>query len=232
MKKIRNLSIVIVFIVAGCAIPPPKPPSVEPHYDVPPQVIYRIDDHRYMSLENYRDCNFGTTYYNDDRQGVRFELGRGTFENFRGRLINADPSGRYLVLPSSRPPHYGCPDKGCNVSFYYSTDGGRTFQSGGYYMRYMLDPYEYSANYIVAAGADRIYIARKRGKTVDDYGVTQYPLQLGIDLRKAYPPGVRGDSFLASKRPDYLKGFRTPSGQEYISCDDSIRPANPPKSKQ
>ncbi|MBV8157699.1 MAG: hypothetical protein JO278_08580 [Dyella sp.] len=229
MRQATILGIVIVLSVAGCAGQRPTPPdNAEPHYDVQPQVIYRIDDHRYISLENYRDCNFGTTYYNDSRQGIRFELGRGTFENYRGRLINADPSGRYLVLPSSRPPHYGCPDKGCNVSFYYSTDGGRTFQRGGYYMRNMLDPYEYSADYIVAAGADRIYIARKVGKTVDDYGVDQYPLLPGIDLRKAYPPGVRGDSFLASRRLDYLDGLRTPSGQEYLSCDDSIRPANLP----
>ncbi len=101
-------------------------------------------------------------------------------------------------------------------------------------MRNTWRPYEDSANYIVVATADRIYIAKKWGS--DDYSVVQYPLFPGIDFRKKYapedyPPGVRGDRFAASKRPDYLKGLRTPSGQEYLSCDDSIRPTNLPKSK-
>jgi len=228
----RTLTVTLglALLASGCAIPPPNQPKEEPLYDVQPQVIYRIDDHRFISLENYRDCTFGKTYYNDSQQGIHLELGRGTFENYRGRLINADPSGRNIVIPSSRPPHYGCPDKGCNVSFYYSTDGGRTFQEGDYYIRNRQDPYEYSANYIVAAGSDRIYIAEKWGSR--DYSVLQYPLIPGIDLRKEYPPGVKGASFAASKRPNYLDGLRTPSGQEYIACDDSIRPTNLPKSKQ
>ncbi|MGK3144644.1 T6SS immunity protein Tli3 family protein, partial [Pantoea sp. C2G6] len=28
-------------------------------FDVPPQVIYRIDDHRFFTLENYKDCAHG-----------------------------------------------------------------------------------------------------------------------------------------------------------------------------
>jgi hypothetical protein len=231
-RGMRTLTTILglTLLVGGCAMPPFKHPKEEPVFDVPPQVIYHIDDHRFISLENYRDCTFGDTYYNDSQQGIRLELGRGTFENYRGRLINADPSGRNIVIPSSRPPHYGCPDRGCNVSFYYSTDSGRTFQEGDYYIRNRQYPYEQSANYIVAAGADRIYVAKRWG--TDNYRVVQYPLIPGIDLRKEYPPGIRGDSFAASRRPNYLDGLRTPSGQEYISCDDSIRPVNPPKSSK
>ncbi|WP_420993835.1 T6SS immunity protein Tli3 family protein [Cupriavidus sp. 30B13] len=214
-----------LLLIAGCAVKNVNPPEVERHYDVPPQVIYRIDDHRFVSLENYADCHHGTTYYNDTRQGIRTELGEDSIENYRGRLINADPSGRYIVIPSSFPPDDACPDKGCNISFIYSTDGGRSFW-GTYYMRNSWQPFKDSADYIVAATADRIYIAKKWGSR--DYSVTQYPLIPGIDLRKEYPPGVRGASFIASDRPDYLKGLRTPSGQEYLSCDDSIRPKNLP----
>jgi hypothetical protein len=235
MERIRILGVGgLALLVAGCVsqIAPPEAylPAPIPHYDVPPQVIYRIDDHRFISLENYRNCHYGTTYYNDMHQDIHTELGRAGIENYRGRLINADPSGRYIVIPSSFPPREPCPDKGCGISFIYSTDAGRTFQSGGYYMLNSWNPYRDSANYIVAAGADRIYIAEKWGSR--DYSVIQYPLIPGIDLRKEYPPGVRGASFAASKRPDYLDGLRTPSGQEYISCDDSIRPANPPGPKR
>jgi len=236
MERIRIFSVAsVAFLLAGCVsqIAPPEAylPAPIPHYDVPPQVIYRIDDHRFISLENYRNCHYGTTYYNDTRLGIRTRFGRGGgIANYRGRLINADPSGRYIVVPSSFHPKGVCPDKGCSIAFIYSTDAGRTFQSGGYYMLHSDNPYRDSADYIVAAGADRIYIAKKWGS--DNYRVVQYPLVPGIDLSKRYPPGVRGDSFAASRRPDYLDGLRTPSGQEYISCDDSIRPANPSNPKR
>ena len=46
-------------------------PQPIPNYDVPAQVIYRIDDHRFISLENYSDCNHGDTYYNDTKEGIR-----------------------------------------------------------------------------------------------------------------------------------------------------------------
>ncbi|WER49307.1 hypothetical protein CupriaWKF_19325 [Cupriavidus sp. WKF15] len=223
------LSTAAILLTAGCAVQGSNPSTVEQHYDVPPQVIYRIDDHRFISLENYKDCHYGTTYYNDIKLGIRTRFGRGGgIENYRGRLINADPSGRYIVVPSSFHPNGACPDKGCNIAFIYSTDAGRTFQSGGYYISNTQTPYLDSADYIVTATADRIYIAKKWGSR--DYSVEQYPLIPGIDLRKELPPGIKGDRFRASDRPDYLKGLRTPSGQEYLSCDDSIRPKNlPPK---
>lgn len=232
MSRITLLSIAVLSVVTGCANPRPNPPDELQNFDVPPQVIYRIDDHRFVSLENYRDCQHGTTYYNDTRQKIRTKLGTDSIENFRGRLINADPSGRYIVIPSSEPPRRSCPERGCNIGFIYSTDGGRSFSSGGVYMRDTWQPYEDSANFIVAAAGDRIYIAEKWGSR--DYYVVQYPLFPGIDFRKKYapedyPPGVRGDRFAASTRPDYLKGLRTPSGQEYLSCDNSIRPAEPPR---
>src|SRR5262249_26294942 len=74
-------------------------------YDAPPQVIYRIDDHRFVTLEHYRDCNYGEAYYNDTRVGIRTGLGRASIEDFQGRLINADPSGKNLAFPSGAPPH-------------------------------------------------------------------------------------------------------------------------------
>jgi len=236
MQRVKTLSIAssLALLVSGCAVPPPDLPDEKRNYDVQPQVIYRIDDHRFISLEDYENCHYGATYYNDTHQDIRTKLNRfgrwSGIPNYRGRLINADPSGRYIVVPSSFPPDGVCPDKGCSIGFIYSTDTGRTFQSGGYYMLHSDNPYRDSADYIVAAGADRIYIAKKWGS--DNYRVVQYPLVPGIDLSKRYPPGVRGDSFAASRRPDYLDGLRTPSGQEYISCDDSIRPANPPGPKR
>ena len=216
---------VVAALLTGCAQKNWRLATPPPDYDVPPQAIYWFDDHRYISLENYKDCHHGTTYYNDPRQGIRTRLGRYGIENYQGRLINADPTGQIIVIPSSYTPDGVCPDKGCNISFIYSTDGGRSF-AGEYYMRNTQTPYKDSMEYIVAATSDRIYTAKKW--TWDDYSVTQYPVVIGIGIAMESPSGLRYGHFSSTKRPDYLKGLRTPSGQEYISCDDSIRPTNLP----
>lgn len=225
------LAIGLTLAISGCSGLPGNTEKLELIDAVPPQVIYRIDDHRFITLEDYEDCHYGTTYYNDTQQNIRTKFGRGCgIANYRGRLINADPTGRNIVVPSSYLPKGVCPDKGCSIAFIYSTNAGRTFQSGGYYMKNTQTPYIDSAKYIFAVNADRLYIAKKWGER--DYLVEEYPLLPGIDLRTKLPPGVFGDRFSAAKRPNYLDGLRTPSGQEYIKCDDSIRPAIAPKGKK
>ena len=195
-----------------------------PHYDVPAQVIYRIDDHRYVSFENYSDCFHGDAFYIDTRLGIRTDLGREGVENFQGKLINADPSGRNLVFPMAAPPHTACSDRSCSTPLIYSTDSGRTFH-GMVYMK-TFNPFNRSKDYTMAANGDRLYVAEK---TQDDAYVIEYPLVQGIDLTKPYPLGVRGSSFTASRRPTYLSGLRSPSGQDRFTCDASIRPSNPPR---
>ena len=73
MTRLTFLATVLgVPLLFGCATPPPYVgPPEDAVYDVPPQVIYRIDDHRFVTLENYRDCHHGVTYYNDAKQGIR-----------------------------------------------------------------------------------------------------------------------------------------------------------------
>jgi hypothetical protein len=188
------------------------------------QVIYRIDDHRYVSFENYSDCFHGDAFYIDTRLGIRTDLGREGVENFQGKLINADPSGRNLVFPMAAPPHTACSDRSCSTPLIYSTDSGRTFH-GMVYMK-TFNPFNRSKDYTMAANGDRLYVAEK---TQDDAYVIEYPLVQGIDLTKPYPLGVRGSSFTASRRPTYLSGLRSPSGQDRFTCDASIRPSNPPR---
>ena len=44
--------------------------------DVEPQVIYRIDDHRFFTLEKYMDCNRGGfVYYNDTNKKIKVLAG-------------------------------------------------------------------------------------------------------------------------------------------------------------
>lgn len=192
-------------------------------YDSPPQVIYRIDDHRYVTLERYRDCYHGDSWYNDTRAGIRRLLSRGGIEDYQGKLINADPTGRNLVFPSGAPPHMASIDRGWSVELMYSTDGGKTFHALEY-MPHSFDPFEDSRNYIVAATEDKLYVAEKSS---GDAYVLQYPLLNGIDLSRPYPHGVTGDSFALSSRPELLSRLKSQFEDDQIHCDNSIKPTNP-----
>ncbi|WP_175760212.1 T6SS immunity protein Tli3 family protein [Burkholderia anthina] len=193
-------------------------------YDSPPQIIYRIDDHRFVTLENYRNCNYGQAYYNDAQAGIKTGLGRASVENYQGKLINSDLTGENLAFPSGAPPHLGTSDHGVDVGLLYSTDGGRNF-SAMVYMRHSFDPFEDSKNYSVFVTRDKLYVAKKWGD--DDAYVVVSPMVPGIDLSRPYPAGVRGESFAVSKRPGVFSRLHTPSGQDRITCDASIKPTNP-----
>ncbi|WP_396333002.1 hypothetical protein [Burkholderia anthina] len=232
---VRNLVIVVLMLLMqACSAQRPYSFNLadflsakELPYDSPPQVIYRLDDHRFVTLERYRDCYHGETFYNDTKAGLRRKLGRGTVENFQGRVINADPTGMNLVFPSAVAPYTVCGDRGCNPVMAYSTDGGNTFH-GMVYARNIYKPFEDSKRYTIAATKDKLFVAQvDYGDEDGDPYVKEYPLLPNIDLSKPYPPGVRSSTFMASKRPGLLSKLRTPSGQDRITCDASIKPTNP-----
>lgn len=232
---VRNLVIVVlILLMQACSAQRPYSFSLadflsakELPYDSPPQVIYRLDDHRFVTLERYRDCYHGETFYNDTKAGIRRKLGRGTVENFQGRVINADPTGMNLAFPSAVASYTVCGDRGCNPVMAYSTDGGNTFH-GMVYARYIYKPFEDSKRYTIAATKDKLFVAQvDYGDEDGDPYVKEYPLLPNIDLSKPYPPGIRSSTFMASKRPGLLSKLRTPSGQDRITCDASIKPTNP-----
>lgn len=189
-------------------------------YDSPPQVIYRIDDHRYVTLERYRDCYHGDSWYNDTRAGIRQQLSRGGIEDYQGKLVNADPTGRNLAFPSAAPPNTATPDRGWSVELMYSTDGGKTFHSMEY-MPHSFDPFEDSGRYSVSVDEGRVYVAKVR--QYDSY-VVSYPLVSGFDYAKndSLPAGseIKFDTIMPV-------GLHTPSGDDHIHCDASIKPTNP-----
>jgi hypothetical protein len=187
-------------------------------YDSPPQVIYRIDDHRFLTLEKYRDCNLGDTYYNDTKAGIRQKIDRGTVENFQGRVINADPTGRNIVIPSADLPHIACSDHACNTFLFYSTDGGNTF----HVLQYMksFDPTRDSSWYTIAVTKDAFYV--EKSYDGNSY-VRRYPLIAGYSYGRGKLPDGQGVEYNV-KMPT---GLRSPSGQERFTCDASIKPTNP-----
>ncbi|WP_254073931.1 hypothetical protein [Burkholderia sp. S171] len=222
--------VALTAFLQGCSSQPP--PSFnyadftgakELPYDSPPQVIYRIDDHRFLTLEKYRDCNLGDTYYNDTKAGIRQKIDRGTVENFQGRVINADPTGRNIVIPSADLPHIACSDRACNTFLFYSTDGGNTF----HVLQYMksFHPSEDSKNYTIIASADKLFMIESVSGNLH---VRQFPLVPGINLNSPYPPGLHSDSGWDSKKKLLpTEALHSPSGQERFTCDASIKPTNP-----
>ncbi|WP_156393398.1 T6SS immunity protein Tli3 family protein [Burkholderia sp. Leaf177] len=196
--------------------------SYKPDPNAPIQMTYRIDDHRFMTLENYDNC-YGDNYYNNTRLGIHQKIWTGKPTGYKGRVVIDDPSGMNVVVPTAR--NSSCGDRGCTSYFAYSTDSGRTFRWLDY-KEYSSLASEDSANFTIAVAAQKLYVIEK---ILSNSYVKQYPLIPGIDISKPYPPGVKGDGFSASSRPTFMVQVRTPSGQDRFTCDASIRSAGQPK---
>jgi hypothetical protein len=101
------------------------PVTKRPQYDSPQQVIYRVDEHRYITLENYKDCRVGGIMkWHDETRGIHEVVeehpswGSGVWP---GRF-SMEPGGEHLMIPT-----FGCGDRNCNLFINYSNDGGRTW---------------------------------------------------------------------------------------------------------
>lgn len=233
--KYRFIAIALVALMQGCATHQSQYSTFglgdfmnsalkELPYDSPPQVIYRIDNHRFVTLERYRDCHHGETYYNDTHAGIRKYLGRGLFENFQGRVINADPTGKNMVFPLAYPNGLVCGngERGCVVPFWYSTDGGRTFATK-VYMDHSFNAFEDSKDYTFVITSDSVFISQRISKTVSAFNVDRYPLIPGFVYGVDQLPSdkrIEFDTQLPSK-------VHTRPGQDHITCDPSIKPTNP-----
>ena len=214
----------------------------EAHYDVPSQVVYRIDDHRFLTLEDYNGC-LGHAWYNDTRTGVRTSIGLMWPTGFRGKLIIDNLTG--MSLAARLVTRGVCGDRGCPNYVAYSTDGGRTFHRTQYDIHYSShDPVADSKKYAVLMTKDSMYVAlytRSDGSNHDSEDamnsmtilqkgelslVDRFPLAPGYVYGKnaKLPEGV-GIQFNST----LPTGLHTPSGASRFTCDDSIHDSNAPK---
>lgn len=216
-------------ILSGCAIPAaiiaashgamPGHQFVRPTHDVPPQVIYRIDNNRYLTLENYDSCsNDGLVFYNDALKNIRTEISTSPL-GFEGKVL-LDPADGILAFPLTTAPGKHCGDRGCTLAFVYSFDSGKTFKI--------------IASWQLNASGNREG-DRKRGNSVYDetkkmiFALKQNELYIANDrnatkriLDKNGPRPTVGEHLPAAKKA--LPSLRTPSGEDRFVCDDSIRP--------
>ncbi|WCG88846.1 hypothetical protein ONR67_10295 [Proteus terrae] len=103
----------------------------------PPTVIYRIDDHRFFTLEKYNERREGITYYNNTKNNIHQEILYGSACLYQGRLIWATERDDAFAFPGvlSRVTSRCAGTKtGCVNVILVTLDGGKTFRptNGGF----------------------------------------------------------------------------------------------------
>jgi hypothetical protein len=206
-------------LLAGCQIPaamiatgagamPAYKPLPKKNYDAPPQIIYAIDKNRFFTSENYQECSYGDLYYNDTTKNIKTAV--DALAAFPGRF-HIDGNPEVLVFPDSPSNGTGTcgNDRGCFLSVYYSLDGGRTFD---WFHPWKLSmdlkkSYEMAKNITVTLKGRQLYLNNERSAVV-------YTFQ----------DRSRNGGEYIQDGPKAVPHVRTPSGQDHITCDDSIHP--------
>lgn len=120
------LGLVLSACASSGASPPPAPGPV-----IPPQVAYRIDDHRYFEITPDADdeCADKMIYFIDTAKGIRSQVVKWDNVMARAKFIIDAANDQHLVAPVTRGS-INCSSGGgaCGDRLPYSTDGGRTWR--------------------------------------------------------------------------------------------------------
>ncbi|MFO6298663.1 T6SS immunity protein Tli3 family protein [Rahnella selenatireducens] len=123
-----------------------------------PQIIYRLDEHRFLTLENYIACDkSGQVYYNDTSLGIKSKLdvfaaklgedwggeeqiqlkdSENMILSYKGFLLNKSTNGN-LAFPYIDNTWSFCNNNyGCYRGALVSTDQGKTFEAIDYERRF------------------------------------------------------------------------------------------------
>jgi hypothetical protein len=138
--RIRRLrwiaSVALALGLGACAQSgsPPKVRSAVPAKPrVPPQVAYRIDDHRYFEITPEANCYGDMLYFIDTVKGIRSEVVAFDAVMNRTTLIIDAANDQYLVAPVTRGgTNCSSGGGGCGERLPYSTDGGKTWRRAWY----------------------------------------------------------------------------------------------------
>ncbi len=196
MKKLTLLAGALVFSLTslnGCAVTPPpmqtstqpEKRSVQPIHN-PPQVIYRIDKNRYLTLEDYSNCDDGSIYYHNDNKKIKTKLrflSKGTM-NYKGKFIWAAKNDDMLAIPLVSGDNDACGDplRGCAYSILSAShDGGKNFSD----IKFHATDSSGSKDYTTVVTDDAIYI-KAEGYAADKYivnssGVFIQPREISIN---------------------------------------------------
>ena len=201
----------------------------------PPQIIYRIDDNRYFTLENYTRCENGQTFYNNKKKGIHVKISNASGYLFKGRLFWLSTRDDYLAFPSTHNSNYtSCvgSDKGCRNVITVTTDAGKNLHPiiyGGY----TQDPTGDTEDYDMIVTDNSFYLIYYR--SLD----RKYPVVDRWDFDKKNDAGfVRSDNEYELLRPGEdlppygfykldLSKFHSRSGDIKMRCDRKLEPVQP-----
>ncbi|WP_029686232.1 T6SS immunity protein Tli3 family protein [Tatumella saanichensis] len=188
----------------------------------PPQVIYRIDNDRYFTLEEYTRCENGKTFYNNKAKGIHTLIASSSGYLFKGRLFWLSTRDDYLAFPKTRNENKAVcigSDKGCLNLISVTTDGGKTLRSVTY-GSYSHDPNRDTKDYDMLVTDDGFYMIKfwygLRDATngiVDKW--TFNPASK--DSHPAYP-GVTGPNYQEELPMDDISKVE----QKYMQCDRNL----------
>ncbi|MEK0169766.1 T6SS immunity protein Tli3 family protein [Pseudescherichia vulneris] len=197
----------------------------------PPQIIYRIDDNRYFTLENYTRCEDGQTFYNNKKKGIHVKILDGSGYLFKGRLFWLSTRDDYLAFPATiNTRHAACmgSDKGCMNAVIVTVDGGKTL-NGAEYGGYTQDPTGDTEDYDMLVTNEGFYM-------INYWDGNRTPTNGSVDRWKFHPdekatkergyPGVSG--------PVYQREFEMDVShviQEKIVCNRAMEPVQPSGAK-
>lgn len=198
-----------------------------PKYDGPRQVIYRIDEHRYITIEGYRHCDrYGLMYWNDDRKNLRVLMSR-----YKG-VGNGPWWGRFVIDPGEEKiavPGFGCGDKACYLNFAFSIDGGRTWGDVFTSEKYSDDPWgtndssardKIQGTEVRVTADGLIYVIPAHRHHYYRYRLDGTPNQRPVGTALADDKNGLYDWENLATVPE----VKTPSGQERFTCDSSLNP--------
>ncbi|WP_230961849.1 hypothetical protein [Burkholderia anthina] len=213
--RMRLVVVVLSILLAACVNTTRPARQAVSEADWHEYVVYRIDDHRYISIRSPQTCDGhidGNIYYNDTSSGVR------TFVSFTGSAANGLYRGYYAVRAD--PTYIAIPalafsqTSGMQLRIYYSSDGGKTFQwfwAGGR-----------RSNVAIILNNNKLYITSANERGGAEYsgksGVV-FDVSTDMDRRIAhYGEGISVFEKYAEKVYGIERNIKSPSGVTHWDC--------------
>lgn len=189
----------------------------------PPQIIYRIDNDRYFTLEEYTRCENGKTFYNNKAKEIHIQISPSSGYLFKGRLFWLSMRDDYLAFPlTANDNKAACigSDKGCLKAIAVTTDGGKKMRSITYGSN-TQDPNGDTGNYDMLVTNDGFYMIKYAFKERSPTSAYALKWTFNPPSQASNPayPGVTGPVYHPELSFDVSK-----TNQEMMLCDRTLEP--------
>lgn len=194
----------------------------------PPQIIYRIDNSRYFTLENYTRCENGQTFYNNKTKNIHAKISNTSGFLFKGRLFWLSTRDDYLAFPSTHNSNYaGCvgSDKGCRNVITVTTDAGETLHPI-IYGDYTQDPTGDTEDYDMIVTNEGFYMIEFNGKErfAEDAATWKWTFDSDPESTEKFGyPGATGPKFQRELPMNDISNV----SQVRMQCSRNLEPEQP-----